>query len=457
MVETYNVSWGSYSEHVANMLQDLTASNEFADVTLVCADMVIIQAHKLVLSACSKFFQFLLKEACNSDSKPIIYLKGIHSREMSHLLQFMYRGETSFPEDATNSFLNVANELQIKAFSYNSGEKLEENEQNSVTKYESTPPQAIPKVEQLSSISHQLNDKEDLSPLVKDFNIEIAKSETPEKKDKDKTQNAIAVISTNFPKEGEQNTNKHQVDNLSSAKVKIPDVAWMKRLEIKNYCDLCGFKSSIDSKKHIRIHKITKHKYKLCSNCEFIAPDKDILNQHMIEVHSETSKSNSFIVSKTNSNLKCEQCDFITETQRLLKQHTTMKHDGYRRLSQLKDKFVIVEKDNSKLYSCKECEYENPYTTNIKRHIETKHLDMNFQCDQCGYIGTRLQSLRHHINTVHEKVQRKCTQCDEKFIHYEALKAHVDNVHLGITYDCKQCRSVFTRPGNLNKHVRLFH
>ena len=75
MVETYNVSWGSYSEHVANMLQDLTASNEFADVTLVCADMVIIQAHKLVLSACSKFFQFLLKEACNSDSKPIIYLK----------------------------------------------------------------------------------------------------------------------------------------------------------------------------------------------------------------------------------------------------------------------------------------------------------------------------------------------------------------------------------------------
>ena len=452
MVETYNVSWGAYSDHVANMLQDLTASNEFADVTLVCADMVIIQAHKLVLSACSKFFQFLLKEASNPDSKPIIYLKGIHSTEMSHLLQFMYRGETSFPEDATNSFLNVANELQIKAFSIDS-----EDEQKSVTKNESTPPKASPKVQQLRSIPRLLNDKEDLTPFTKDINIDIAKSKPPQQKDEDKTQSAITVISTNFQTEGEQNTIKHQEEDLPSAKVKIPDVTLMKQLEVLkldnwNYCDLCGFKSSIDSKKHIRIHKITKHKYKLCSNCEFIAPNEDILNQHMIEFHTETQKSNS-----TNSKFKCEQCDFITKNQRLLKKHTTMEHEGYRRLAQLKDKFIIVEKDNSRLYSCKECEYENPNTTNIKRHIETKHLDMNFHCDQCGYMGPTMQTLRRHINTVHEKVERKCKQCDEKFIHYEALKAHVDTVHLGITYNCKQCRTVFTRPGNLNKHVRLYH
>ena len=374
--------------------------------------------------------------------------------EMSHLLQFMYRGETSFPEDATNSFLNVANELQIKAFS---GEKLEEQEQKSVTIHESAPLQAIPKVQQLGSISHLLNDKEDPSPFAKDFTTEIAKREPPEQKNKNKTQNAITAITTNFQKEGEENTDKYHVEDLSSDKVGIPDVALMKRLEMKNYCDLCGFKSSIDSKKHIRIHKITKHKYKLCSNCEFIAPDEIVLNQHMIEVHTETGKSNSFIFSKTNSKLKCEQCDFITKNQRLLKQHTTMKHEGFKRLSQLKDKFKIVEKDNSRLYSCNQCEYENPFTTNIKRHIETKHLDMNFHCDQCGYMATRIQSLRLHINTVHEKVQRKCKQCDEKFIHYETLKAHVDTVHLGISYDCKQCRTSFTRPGNLNKHVRLFH
>ena len=454
MGETYNVKWGSYPDHVTSLLHDITDTNEFADVTLVCADMVIIQAHKLVLSACSKFFNFILKAATNSDSRPIIYLKGIQSMEMSYILQFMYTGETSFPRDITNSFLDVANLLEIKAFSDYPEEKHEKNETQ--MKKDTVTSLAVPKIEHLTSISSTeslssrepisatLDDDENLSPFAKDFNIELRKSEPQE-------QQEIEIA----PKEVEQNTLKPQNEDKPKTTV---NVSKMKRLKVKNYCDLCGFKSSIDSRKHIRIHKITKHKYKLCPNCEYIAPDEDKLNQHFNEAHKETSDSNTFIFSKSNSKYRCDHCDFTTKNQRLLKQHTTMKHEGYRRLTQLTDKFTIVEKENLRLYSCKECEYENPNATNIKRHIETKHLDMCFPCDQCGYIGTRMQSLRYHINTVHEKLlQHSCKKCEEKFIHYEALRSHVDTVHLGISYDCKQCKSKFTRPGNLNKHVRLFH
>ena len=461
MVETYNVSWGSYSDHVTAMLQELTASNEFADVTLVCADMVIIQAHKLVLSACSKFFQFILKEACHSDSKPIIFLKGIHSTELGHLLQFMYRGETSFPEDTTNSFLNIANELQIKAFSEDPGGNIPSKEMDSVAENAPTAPPALPNVEHLSTLEQNssyptINDEEDLSPFAKEFNIELTKDELQDLKyNEEKPIKAIKFNLSNSQKEGEKNHKELKIEERPPVKV---DAELMKRLKVKNYCDLCGFKSSIDSRKHIRIHKITKHKYKLCSNCEYIAPDKDKLNEHMKEAHQESSKSSTFIFSKDNSKVKCDKCDFTTKNQRLLSHHTTMKHEEHRRLKQLKDKFTIIEKESSRIYQCKTCEYENPHATNMKRHIETIHLDLTYPCDQCGYMGTRMQSLMHHINTVHEKqLSRSCKQCDEKFIHYEALRAHVDTVHLGISYNCKQCKSTFTRPGNLNKHVRMFH
>ena len=99
MGDICNVAWNSYSDHVTSMLRELMASNEYTDVTLVCADKVVIQAHKIVLSACSQFFNNILKDTC--ESKPIIYLKGIQSSEINYLLQFVYNGETSFPQDLT--------------------------------------------------------------------------------------------------------------------------------------------------------------------------------------------------------------------------------------------------------------------------------------------------------------------------------------------------------------------
>lgn len=48
------------------------------------------------------------------NSQPLLYLKGIHQRELEAVLNFMYHGEVNVAQDALNAFLAVAEELAVK-------------------------------------------------------------------------------------------------------------------------------------------------------------------------------------------------------------------------------------------------------------------------------------------------------------------------------------------------------
>ena len=53
MNETYNLSWNNFSKHLHLLFEDLYKNESYADVTLVSADKIEFQAHKIVLCACS--------------------------------------------------------------------------------------------------------------------------------------------------------------------------------------------------------------------------------------------------------------------------------------------------------------------------------------------------------------------------------------------------------------------
>ena len=73
-------------------------SNVLTDVTLICDDKVRIEAHKLVLCAGSSFFRdFLVYN--NANSHPMIFLKGVKQQELQPLVQFLYNGETTVPQE----------------------------------------------------------------------------------------------------------------------------------------------------------------------------------------------------------------------------------------------------------------------------------------------------------------------------------------------------------------------
>ena len=68
--EEFTLKWSAYSGHLTQMLQDLKMNQSFTDVTLVCDDKILLNAHKIVLSASSGFFQKIINN--NSDSKLIV-------------------------------------------------------------------------------------------------------------------------------------------------------------------------------------------------------------------------------------------------------------------------------------------------------------------------------------------------------------------------------------------------
>ena len=115
--QKFDLTWQTFSSHAREIFRELLASNQFADVTLVCDDLTKIQAHRIVLSACSSVFREILQG--HTEGHPIIYLRGVQHREMESLLQFMYNAEASFSEDRVNEFLKVAKDLDIKEIAEN--------------------------------------------------------------------------------------------------------------------------------------------------------------------------------------------------------------------------------------------------------------------------------------------------------------------------------------------------
>ena len=59
--ENFNVSWHNYSEHLRDMLYDMSSDDSFADVTLVTDDKKQLKAHRNILSSSSSVFKEILQ------------------------------------------------------------------------------------------------------------------------------------------------------------------------------------------------------------------------------------------------------------------------------------------------------------------------------------------------------------------------------------------------------------
>jgi hypothetical protein len=92
--------------------------SDFFDVTLATSDSgsQSLQAHKVILSACSDFFKQMLRQQSrvHAHPHPFIYLRGISYHDLLSVLDFMYHGEVNVSQENLNSFLIVAEELQVK-------------------------------------------------------------------------------------------------------------------------------------------------------------------------------------------------------------------------------------------------------------------------------------------------------------------------------------------------------
>ena len=111
MSEKLCLQWNDFKENVITAFGSLRDDRDFSDVTLACEDGQQVEAHKVILAASSPFFQNLLKR--NKHSHPLIYMRGVQSLDLLSIVDFLYFGEAKVFQENLDSFLAVAEELQL--------------------------------------------------------------------------------------------------------------------------------------------------------------------------------------------------------------------------------------------------------------------------------------------------------------------------------------------------------
>lgn len=129
--EKFCLRWNDFESNISVAFREIREEKDFFDCTLSCGSRQI-QAHKLILSACSPFFRSILRQ--NPHQHPLLYLKGVEFTDLQAVLNFMYHGEVNVAQEELNSFLAVAEDLQVKGLTQNKS-----GEDSSISKPKSEP------------------------------------------------------------------------------------------------------------------------------------------------------------------------------------------------------------------------------------------------------------------------------------------------------------------------------
>ena len=249
-MEKFCLKWNDFQTNVSNSFSTLRKEQDFYDVTLVSDDDKVISAHKVVLSASSEFFKSILKKA--DHSKPMIYLSGVESKELNHILDYIYEGEVQFYQEDLDKFLTVAEKLKIDGLIGGQEGKIEDPE---ATKQEEN----LEIYEEDSSANTESSKDKDIQPRRFKVNSYARR---------DRTISAVAQQGTNVYEEA-----KKAVDQLvmkvgetwvckTCNKSTQYSTAIRKHAEIHIEglsfpCQLCG--DTFRSRYNLANHRFTKH------------------------------------------------------------------------------------------------------------------------------------------------------------------------------------------------------
>ncbi|GAB0100693.1 broad-complex core protein isoforms 1/2/3/4/5 [Sergentomyia squamirostris] len=110
--QQFSIRWNSHLVSLGAAFPQMLAGQRFVDVTLACEGHQV-HCHRLVLAACSSYFESLLEE--NPSEHPIIILpRDIKLWEIQALVDFMYRGEVNVSQDGLKDLVKCAEMLQIR-------------------------------------------------------------------------------------------------------------------------------------------------------------------------------------------------------------------------------------------------------------------------------------------------------------------------------------------------------
>ena len=223
--DNYFLSLSNNEHSRTSAFKRFQETQQFADVTLACDDVEQIQAHRVLLSAASPFFEKVLH--CHPNSHPLLYIRGTLRKNLKGLIDFIYSGEVEIPAEEFEAFMILADDLKVKGLVSRMPDNTElvqeQNEEEEVKAFEGTQGELIKEVDE--SVYNMPENQE----LLRTHDEEIGESETD-----------LDMINAPFPVEKLFELE----DKVSSLLTRSPDNAWK--------CTECTYTSK--HKGHVREH-----------------------------------------------------------------------------------------------------------------------------------------------------------------------------------------------------------
>lgn len=140
--QQYCLRWKYHHSNLQTMFSQLLERQAYCDVTLACEGKTL-RAHKVVLSACSTYFDTILSQYEEKD--PIVIMRDVKFSDIKVLVEFMYKGEINIDHTRLSSLLKTAEDLHIKGLAEVSWRS--DSTQNDLTNSGHSPGAATPGVE----------------------------------------------------------------------------------------------------------------------------------------------------------------------------------------------------------------------------------------------------------------------------------------------------------------------
>jgi len=484
--EDFFLTWNDYSDHMKQMLQDLIISKSFTDVTLVCDDKIQLEAHKIILISCSKFFEAILNPLTHmSEYKPIIYLKGISHNEMESILQFMYLGEARFSQERTREFLRVATELELKSICQDAANYRENNESQDMkstelhdqvskdgTQIEDHMIASHTSKELVAFNSSECQESENVMEAAKDSKLYSEEISIENVGEREQTPNLMGVAEDSklqhdikpeerFLETVDEMELKPKLEHVIEGfehhekrfSVKTDHAPYLiKETDIKYECNTCSECFSDELKLKVHNNQYHQSTLNLSCWCGFQAEKKSDIDIHKLKSHKEKS---------------CTKCNYTADTYSKIFQHFRQEHKNLL-VSDIKqevpscDKSLVLSIATKKSFSCNQCDFEASKKSQLKQHSNTVHRPTKFACNQCDFKANCKRNLKEHSNVHHiSKIQKKCKFCEFTAFDKSELKTHLLNIH---KYQsryrsniCEHCKFKATNQVELTKHLRTHH
>merc|ERR1712204_123433 len=250
-----------FQENASSAFKTLRGSNEFADVTLACEDGQQVEAHKVILASSSPFFQNLLRK--NKHPHPLIYMRGLNSKDLVAIIDFLYYGEANVYQENLDSFLAVAEELQLKGLVGSGAEEEAEEVKNkpTVKKRAKDPEQhkMYHKQDYTTTDNVSFVAKVETSPILEGTVAVIDYTVAADLQDLDDKIKAMMTFSENKTKDGRESARICKVCGKEDKLSNIKDHIEANHITgVSHSCNICGKTSR--TRHALRVHTSSYHK-----------------------------------------------------------------------------------------------------------------------------------------------------------------------------------------------------